>query len=968
MKLIARLLATGVVRAVRFLVWLYHSTIRVSGRERIPVAGPVLFVANHANSLVDPVIIGLTVKRRVRFLAKGPLFETPVIGKLLKAFGMIPVFRQQDDRAQIRRNFESLEKAALSLAAGQAVGIFPEGKSHDKRTLDQLFAGTSRIILQALEAGAESLQVVPIGINYDDKQLFRSSVWVQVGEPIKVRDLVEAAGSMANAKRQLMSEIEKQLKSVIIHLDAPEWEPFLEDLEILDPATETVETDGVLSMQQRKVVADSLNYFRETTPAKVSSVGRALVAHRLRLRKFGLRVRSAILRRSSGPRRIAALLWKSVKLLFGFVPMMAGTLQNALPFFVERGIVRLLPRANRSTIALTRLLVGVPLLLGWYSLVWWWMSQYFKPWVAWFWALTTPFAGLLALRFWRSVQAVALEWWAEFRMLFSREVLMDLRSIQDRIGRRIRRFSDAWAEHRPAIEVKRLSIYQRPWVRRTVIVGLLGTAAGIAVAAGLRVGFRSSALEALTAPAFDFSKLDAAELEGELSDDEARLAGVITGLRELEANARQVHADFTSGKRSNAVDTDIDAVRKLVVTYQNCRRELFRFIWKYRSTQTIAGKRMQSRASLLGITAGCALYQTSLALVTMFEEDPGAIKTINESDPFWGIQEGLYDTVRLNLGNRLNVNALAGALSLYQSKTKAGDYAAGNLIAAAPWKTFHEVIARTGEIKPVGGALGPWFKEIAAMKSQVVYSGETLVSTWVGNTRVREIPPKISREQLERMRGLLKPGDILLERQDWFLSRAVMPGFWAHAALYVGSVEDLEALGLRDQPGIAERWEEFSRRGADGHVLNILEAVPQGVRITTLEHCMGVADSAAILRPSGLSESQIKLVIGRAFRHLGKPYDFEFDFATAGKLVCTELVSRAFAEIPELQIPLVNLMGRTTLPPSELAAKFAREWQQPASQLKLVLFLDGQGRDHAIEASETDFVGTAQRSGLGLGP
>lgn len=965
MKRIARLLATGVVRGVRFFVWLYYSTIRVSGRGRIPQTGPVLFVANHANSLVDPVIIGLTVKRRVRFLAKGPLFDAPFFGRILEAFGMIPIFRSQDDRAQLKRNFESLEKAALALSAGEAVGIFPEGKSHDKRTLDHLFAGTSRIILQALEAGAEKLQVVPIGINYDDKQVFRSAVWVQVGETINVRELVEAAGNMANAKRQLMSEIENRLKSVIIHLDDPDWEPFLEDLEILDPAMETVDAHGVFSMRQRKVVADSLNYFRRTEPAKTSSVGRALTAHRLRLRKFGLRVRSEILR-SPGPRRIAGLLWKSAKLLIGLVPMVAGTLQNALPFFVERGIVRLLPRLNQSTIALARLAVGVPLLLAWYALVRWWLSGYFKPWVAWFWVITTPFAGLLALRFWRSVHAVAFEWWAEFRMLFSRKTLAELRSMQDRIGLRISRMSDAYAERRPAIEAKSLSIYQRPWVRGSVLVTLLATTLGIAVVAGLRVGFRSRPLEALTAPAFDFSKLDAMELEGELSDDEARLTGVITGLRELEANARQLHAAFMAGQRSHAVDTDSDAVRKLVVTYQHCRRELFRFIWKYRSTHSIAGKRAQLRASLMGITAGCALYQTSLAFVTMFEEDPEAIKTMNESDPFWGIEEGLYDAVRLNLGNRRNVDALAGALVLYQSKTKAGDYAGENLIAADPWKAFHEVIVQTGEIKPAGSALATWFKEVATMKSEVIYSGETLVSTWVGNTRVREIPPKVSREQIEGMRGLLKPGDILLERQDWFLSRAVMPGFWAHAALYVGTSDELEALGLRDQPGIAEHWEEFRRRGADGHASNILEAVPQGVRITTLEHCIGVADSAAILRPQGLSESQIKLVIGRAFRHLGKPYDFEFDFATAGKLVCTELVYRAFAETPGLDLPLVDLMGRLTFPPSELALKFAREWQQPASQLKMVLFLDGQGRDHAIQGSDADFAGTAQRNGIGL--
>ena len=965
MKPIGRKFADIVVRLVRLLVWLYYSTIRVSGRGRIPPDGPVLYVANHANSLIDPVIIGLTVKRRVRFLAKGPLFDTPLLGKLLEAFGMIPVFRSQDDRAQLKRNFESLEKAAQALAAGESVGIFPEGKSHDRRTLGSLFAGTSRIILQALEAGAEALQVVPIGINYDDKQLFRSAVWVQVGEPIKVRELVEAAGSAANARRQLTAEIEGRLKSVIIHLDDPQWEPFLEDLEILDPALEAVEEHRVFSMRQRKVVADSLNHFRRKESAKVSSAGRALAAHRLRLRKYGLQVRSEILR-SPGPRRIAGLLWKSAKLMLGLVPVAAGTIQNALPFFMERGIVRLLPRSNQSTIALARLLVGVPLLLGWYAFVWWWMSHYFKPWVAWFWTITTPFAGLVALRFWRSLQAVASGWWAEFRMLFSRKALTDLRSMQDRIGRRIRRLSEAYSEHRPTIEAKRLSIYQRPWLRGAVLVGLLGTALGFVVVAGLRAGFRAQTLMALTAPAFDFSRLDARELEAELGDDEARLTGVITGLRELETNAKQLQDAFAAGRRSHSVDTDSDAVRKLIVTYQNCRRELFRFIWKYRSTETIPGARPQLRASLLGITAGCALYQTSLTFVTMFDADPDAKQTFNEADPFWGIEAGLYDNVRLNLRNHRNLDALAGASSLYQTKANAGEYAREGLIAAGPWKKFHEVIARTGEIKRGGSTLATWFREVASLKSEMVYSGETLVSTWVGNTRVREIPPKITKEHLEGMRGLLKPGDILVERQDWFLSRAVMPGFWAHAALYVGSAEELETMGLRHQPGIAEHWEEIRQRAADGHVANIVEAVPQGVRITTLEHCLGVADSAAILRPAGLSDSQIKLAIGRAFRHLGKPYDFEFDFATAGKLVCTELVYRAFAETPGFDLPLIELMGRVTFPPSELAEKFAREWNQPARQLKLVLFLDGQGGDRAIQRSEADFAGTARRNGFGL--
>lgn len=128
---------------------------------------------------------------------------------------------------------------------------------------------------------------------------------------------------------------------------------------------------------------------------------------------------------------------------------------------------------------------------------------------------------------------------------------------------------------------------------------------------------------------------------------------------------------------------------------------------------------------------------------------------------------------------------------------------------------------------------------------------------------------------------------------------------------------------------------------------------------------MGIADSAAVLRPSGLSKTQIKDAISRAFRHLGKPYDFQFDFDSADKLVCSELVFRAFSGMPELEFPLVDVMGRRTLPPTLIAQKFADEYRLPKRQLELILFLDGHAEgDTARLGSPSDFAETAARSGL----
>ena len=98
-------MAASLVRLARFLVWFYYSTIRISGAERVPRDGPILLVANHANSLVDPMVLGLAVHRRIRYLAKGPLFEMPVVGALMRWLGMIPVWREVDDLDAAARDY-----------------------------------------------------------------------------------------------------------------------------------------------------------------------------------------------------------------------------------------------------------------------------------------------------------------------------------------------------------------------------------------------------------------------------------------------------------------------------------------------------------------------------------------------------------------------------------------------------------------------------------------------------------------------------------------------------------------------------------------------------------------------------------------------------------------------------------------------------------------------------------------------
>jgi 1-acyl-sn-glycerol-3-phosphate acyltransferase len=116
--------ARGFVRA---LAKFYYPRIEVTGGGLIPRTGPVLLVANHPNSLIDPVLLGIAAQRPVRLMAKAPLFDVPVFGAVLRSLGMVPAYRGSDDAKQVAKNRESLAVAGPQLAQGVVMGIFPEG-------------------------------------------------------------------------------------------------------------------------------------------------------------------------------------------------------------------------------------------------------------------------------------------------------------------------------------------------------------------------------------------------------------------------------------------------------------------------------------------------------------------------------------------------------------------------------------------------------------------------------------------------------------------------------------------------------------------------------------------------------------------------------------------------------------------------------------------------------------------------
>ena len=175
-----------------------------------------------------------------------------------------------------------------------------------------------------------------------------------------------------------------------------------------------------------------------------------------------------------------------------------------------------------------------------------------------------------------------------------------------------------------------------------------------------------------------------------------------------------------------------------------------------------------------------------------------------------------------------------------------------------------------------------------------------------------------------KIEGQLKPGDILLEKTPFRLTDRFIPGHWGHVAIWVGSKEELQSLGVWDElPEIyAKAKQRLGYLGPDfqQQILNgrkIIEALRPGVEINTLDHFLNI-DDMAVLRDKKVDDKAMKRYLIRAFEQVGKEYDFNFDVETDTKIVCSEL---AFVTFDDYAWPVEKTAGRYTISPDHIGEK-----------------------------------------------
>jgi 1-acyl-sn-glycerol-3-phosphate acyltransferase len=393
----------------RFWIWFFFKHVDVARGDRVPPDGPVLLCINHPNNLIDSLLVGGVLHRKVHYLATAALFRNPLVGRFLSACGAIPVYRKQDDPTRMDRNTDAFAACFRALEGGRVIGIYPEGTTHSESRVQRIKTGAARIALEYEASGrGRPLALVPVGLGFEARKSFGGHVRVSFGEPIPLQAYTAAyRGDSVRAVEALTTAIQLGMEAEVLHVARPERQDLIRAVEQIYSADlihelqreRGIGTRQIDPLRLSRTIADAVAHFEQRDPARVDRLWTALQRYRAMLAAHQVRDQ-AVRARAEGIS--GARLRRSWEASLGLPLFAYGLLVNGLPYLLPRWLARRTAR-KETDYATTRLLASVLAFPLFWALEIWVVWRFTSlGWAALF-ALSLPVSGLLAYRYLRGV-------------------------------------------------------------------------------------------------------------------------------------------------------------------------------------------------------------------------------------------------------------------------------------------------------------------------------------------------------------------------------------------------------------------------------------------------------------------------------------------------------------------------------------------------------------------------------------
>ncbi|HUJ61481.1 MAG TPA: 1-acyl-sn-glycerol-3-phosphate acyltransferase [Kofleriaceae bacterium] len=346
----------ALVRAFRSIIRLYFREIERVGEPPSADTRGRVFVSNHHNALIDPILVLTDAACEISPIAKSTLWSIPGLRWLLDRAGAVPIVRRKDaPDKDASQNAEMFAKIAAHLAGGGNVLIFPEGTSHSEPHLAPLRTGAARMLVAAAERGGVPPTFQAVALEFDARDDFRSRCLVLWG-PVRRLDELGSDGDGEREVRAITARMDADLRELLVEGDSHDARRLVARVaEMLANDAGDASLSGWSTIGRQVEAAAAL--LRDADPSVVAHVAARIDAYYAELARFGLGDAQLAVPRAAAHKPRSRWIRRAA-----LAPLAApGIALYAIPYFIPRMIARRADPDAVSTVKLGTALLVYPL-------------------------------------------------------------------------------------------------------------------------------------------------------------------------------------------------------------------------------------------------------------------------------------------------------------------------------------------------------------------------------------------------------------------------------------------------------------------------------------------------------------------------------------------------------------------------------------------------------------------------------